>query len=80
MKILTDRYYGMIARCNACGCVIGYGPEDVSNTQNISCPKCRFTMWVPFNPTYDGVIREEHENGDTMVSEQSGSGKDNSTV
>ena len=81
MKILADRYYGMIARCNACGCIIGYTPEDVSNTQNITCPKCHFTMWVPFNPTYDGVIKEESEenkDGEPVVSEQSGTGESNS--
>ena len=48
----------MIARCNACGCIIGYGPEDVSTSQNMKCPQCGFNMWVPFNGTYDGVIKE----------------------
>jgi hypothetical protein len=23
------------------------------------CPKCGFNIWVPFNPNYDGVIKEE---------------------
>ena len=34
-------------------------------------------MWVPFNPTYDGVIKEEDEenkDGNVVVSEQSGTG------
>jgi len=62
MKILYDRYYGMIARCNACGCLIGFDPDDVNSSQNIKCPKCGFVIWVPFNPTYDGVIREENKN------------------
>lgn len=61
MKILCQRYYGMIARCNACGCLIGYSPDDVSSSQNISCPQCKFTLWVPFNPNYDGVIKEEEK-------------------
>ena len=30
MKVLYNRYYGMIARCNACGCIIGYEPKDVN--------------------------------------------------
>ena len=51
----------MIARCNACGCLIGYEPNDVSSSQNIKCPQCGFTLWVPFNPNYDGVIKEESE-------------------
>ena len=59
MKILNSRYYGLIARCNNCGCLIGYDPSDVSKNQNISCPQCKFTLWVPFNPNYDGLIKEE---------------------
>lgn len=37
-------------------------------------------MWVPFNPNYDGVVKESEEkrNGESMVSEQSGSGESNS--
>jgi len=31
MKILNPRYYGLIARCNACGAIIGYEPADVSD-------------------------------------------------
>lgn len=61
MKILSPRYYGLIARCNSCGCLIGYEPEDVTKNQNIKCPQCSFTLWVPLNPTYDGVIKEESE-------------------
>lgn len=61
MKLLNTRYYGMIARCNACGAILGYAPEDVNENQNIICPQCKFTLWVPFNPNYDGVIKEEKE-------------------
>lgn len=61
MKILSTRYYGLIARCNACGCLIGYTPDDVNKNQNITCPQCKFTLWVPFNPNYDGVIKEEEK-------------------
>lgn len=58
----------MIARCNACGCIIGYGPEDVSTSQNMKCPQCGFNMWVPFNGTYDGVIKEsEVKKNDAVV-------------
>lgn len=65
MKLLNPRYYGMIARCNACGALIGYGPNDVNENQNIKCPQCGFILWVPFNTKYDGVIKEERveENG-----------------
>ena len=73
MKILNSRYYGSIARCNNCGCLIGYDPNDVSNSQNISCPQCQFTLWVPLNPNYDGIIKEEEseekKDGKVMVSE-----------
>lgn len=67
MKLLNQRYFGLIARCNSCGALIGYNPEDVSNSQNISCPQCKFTIWVPFNPTYDGVIKEEEKKKDETV-------------
>lgn len=65
MKLLNPRYYGMIARCNACGALIGYEPKDVNENQNIKCPQCGFVLWVPFNTKYDGVIKEERaeENG-----------------
>lgn len=59
MKLLNPRYYGMIARCNACGALIGYEPADVSDNQNIQCPQCQFMLWVPFNPTYEGIIESE---------------------
>jgi len=32
MKLLNPRYYGMIARCNACGALIGYEPNDVNES------------------------------------------------
>ena len=80
MKILNTRYYGLIARCNACGCLIGYTPDYVSKNQNITCPQCKFTLWVPLNPSYDGVIKENEEKKDeeSVVSEQSGSRETNS--
>ena len=68
MKILCQRYAGQIARCPNCYAIIGYAPEDVSATQNIKCPQCQFTMWVPFNPNYDGLIKEsEDKKNDTVV-------------
>ena len=81
MKLLNPRYFGLIARCNfGCGALIGYEPKDVSENQNITCPQCGARLWVPFNPTYNGVIKEESEekkNGKTVVREQSGSGESN---
>lgn len=62
MKLLYPRYFGMIARCNyGCGALIGYDPDDVSKDQIIVCPQCRAKLWVPFNPNYDGVIKEEEK-------------------
>lgn len=62
MKVLCQRYMGMIARCNSgCGALIGYSPEDVSANQCIKCPQCGMVLWVPFNPNYDGVIKEDSE-------------------
>ena len=59
MQILSEHYYGMIARCNACGALLGYKPEDVNTNQNIKCPICKFTIWVPVNPNYNGVIKND---------------------
>lgn len=68
VKLLYDRYLGQIARCNqGCGALIGYGPEDVSKNQCIVCPKCKTVLWVPFNPEYDGVIKESEEKKDETV-------------
>lgn len=71
MKLLNTRYMGMIARCNAgCGALIGYEPNDVSKNQCIKCPQCNAVLWVPFNPNYDGVIKEkesEEKKDDTVV-------------
>ncbi len=65
MKLLNPRYMGLIARCNqGCGALIGYEPNDVSKNQCIKCPACGMVLWVPFNPTYDGVIREEKKDGE----------------
>ena len=62
MQVLNKHYYGMIARCNSCGALLGYKPEDVNSHQNIKCPLCSFTIWVPFNPNYEGVIENEKDN------------------
>ena len=73
MKLLNPRYYGLIARCNGgCGALIGYEPNDVSKNQCIKCPQCGMVLWVPFNPNYDGVIKESEEKKDeeSVVREQ----------
>lgn len=69
MKLLAQRYFGQIARCNGgCGALIGYEPSDVSKNQCIKCPQCGMVLWVPFNPEYDGVIKEsEEKKNDTVV-------------
>ena len=67
MKLLYTRYGGLIARCPNCYAIIGYEPNDVSKTQNISCPQCKFTLWVPFNPNYDGVVKESEDKKDETV-------------
>ena len=74
MKLLNTRYMGLIARCNqGCGALIGYEPNDVNKNQCIKCPQCGAVLWVPFNPTYDGVIKEsEEKKDDSMVQEQHG--------
>lgn len=63
IRLLNPHWMGMIARCNSgCGALIGFEPGDVSKNQCITCPQCGQVLWVPFNPTYDGVIKEEKKN------------------
>ena len=67
MKVLCERYAGLMARCPNCYALLGYNPEDVTSAQNIRCPQCKFSMWVPFNPNYDGVIKESEDKKDDPV-------------
>lgn len=80
MIILSNRYYGNICRCNNCGCLIGYKPEDLHAGHYVYCPQCKFEIWVPLDLTYDGTIIEEkeHENVEPTVSEQPESKESNS--
>ena len=71
MKLLTQRYFGLIARCNSCGALLGYEPNDVDKEQHIKCPQCGFTIWVPFNPNYEGVIED---NGDNRLEQENSAG------
>jgi len=60
MKILDKHYTGLLARCNyGCGALLGYSPDEVDEHQTIICPVCNARLWVPFNPNYDGVIKEK---------------------
>lgn len=72
MIILNQRYYGSIARCNKCGAILGYNPEDIHSNSYIYCPICQFEIKTPMILNYDGIIKE-NENGSTDVSKQSGS-------
>lgn len=70
MIIISNRYYGQIARCNNCGALLGYTPEDVNSNQNIRCPQCGFMLWVPFNPNYDGVIKDGNDRNTSNTERQ----------
>lgn len=63
MILICNRYFGLIARCT-CGAIIGYKPEDVNRAQVIRCPVCTNLISVPFDPTYDGLIKESEEKKD----------------
>jgi hypothetical protein len=67
MKMLYSRYAGWIARCPCCYAIIGYGPDDVPKTQIINCPQCATPIWVPFDPTYNGIIKEEEKDKNETV-------------
>ena len=75
MIVLNQRYFGQLARCS-CGAVIGFSPDEVSRASTIRCPVCTNLINVLFDPTYDGVVKENND-GNGMVQEQSGAGKSN---
>ena len=62
MILICQRYFGSIARCNKCGAVIGYNPNDVFANKKINCPQCGLMIEVPFDPNYDGIVKEEESN------------------
>lgn len=67
MKVLYNRYGGLIARCPSCYAILGYTPDDVSTDQTFICPQCQFKIWVPLNPNYDGIIRATEENNSEVT-------------
>lgn len=67
MVLLNNRYYGSICRCNACGAILGYGPEDIFENSYVKCPLCGFKILTKMQLDYDGVVREEKEDGETVV-------------
>ena len=70
MVLLSNYYRGLVCRCNACGALLGYGPEDVFDNSYVKCPKCGFKILTKMQLDYDGVIREEKDDGKTVVQEQ----------
>ena len=70
MTILNNYYFGLICRCNNCGALLGYGPEDIFNNSYVRCPRCGFKILTKMQLDYDGVIREEKTNGEAVVQEQ----------
>lgn len=77
MIVLSNYYRGLVCRCNNCGALLGYGPEDVHNNSYVTCPQCRFEILTKMQLNYDGIIREENKNGEAVVRESSGTGENN---
>lgn len=69
MVLLNKYYYGSICRCNACGALLGYNPEDIFDNSYVKCPQCGFKILTKMQLNYDGVIREEKNDGKTVVQE-----------
>lgn len=70
MILLSNYYRGLVCRCNACGALLGYGPEDVFNNSYVKCPQCGFKILTKMQLDYDGVIREENKDGKADVPEK----------
>lgn len=67
MIILSNYYKGLVCRCNNCGALLGYKPEDVHNNSYVTCPRCKFEILTKMQLDYDGLVREEQENGEAVV-------------
>lgn len=65
MKLLDQRYFGSIARCE-CGAVIGYNIKDVYDDCYIYCPQCKNKIKILFSYKYDGLVREEKKDGTVL--------------
>lgn len=37
MVLLSDYYKGLVCRCNNCGALWGFGPEDVHRNSYVTC-------------------------------------------
>ena len=70
MVLLSNYYRGLVCRCNACGALLGYGPEDVFDNSYVKCPVCNFKILTKMQLDYDGVIREEKNDGKIVVQGQ----------
>ena len=54
MVLLSNYYRGLVCRCNACGALLGYGPEDVFDNSYVKCPVCNFKILTKMQLDYDG--------------------------
>ena len=81
MIVLNPRYYGLICRCNNCGALLGYKPEDIHANSYVNCPQCGFEILTKMQLNYDGIVKEgDKGNGETVVRKQSRSGESDSRV
>jgi len=44
MVILNNYYRGLVCRCNNCGALLGYTPEDIYKNSYVKCPVCSFEI------------------------------------
>lgn len=61
MKLLNNRYFGSIARCDQCGAIIGYNIGDVYDDCYIYCPQCKNKIKILFSYKYDGLVEGGEE-------------------
>lgn len=67
MVLLNKYYRGLVCRCNACGALLGYDPNDIFDNSYVKCPQCGFKILTKMQLDYDGLIREEKKDGETVV-------------
>ena len=66
MKLLNKYYRGLICRCNSCGAILGYAPEDIHNNSYVKCPQCGFEILTKMQINYNGVVEKEKKD-DSVV-------------
>lgn len=58
MKVLSQKYPGLILICSKCGCLIGnIRKSDIYGDNFVYCPICKEQNILNLNKNYEGVVK-----------------------